>query len=174
MDGGRGGSISSGLDDLLALAKQRGSDADDGGAFFDGDLEIAAHAHAQLRQRGTEDGLGAGLEFAQALEIRARFLGDGTERRDGHETVDLDAREGVQLIQFGEELLGLVAELAGFAGEIDFQENGHGLGRLLGALGDLARDGEAIHALDELEEFNGIADLVGLEVADELPAGLAG
>src|SRR5690606_10822066 len=41
---------------IMAGAKNRAADADFGGAFFDGDFEIAAHSHGQSVQLDAVDG----------------------------------------------------------------------------------------------------------------------
>ena len=67
-----------------AFAEESGSDAHQGGALFDSHFEIAAHTHAQVRQRGTQFLLAVGFDLAEPLEIGSRFLRQGRVGRDSH------------------------------------------------------------------------------------------
>ena len=40
---------------VVARAKKGCADADDGGAFLNGDFKVAAHAHTEVRERDAED-----------------------------------------------------------------------------------------------------------------------
>ncbi len=55
------------------------------GAFLDGDGEVVAHPHRELRKGRPRRSDQAGRAIAQGGEVRARSLGVGIERRDGHE-----------------------------------------------------------------------------------------
>jgi len=88
--------------------------------------------------------------------------------------VNFDSRQHVQFVQFRQQLFRLVTKLARFARDVDFEQDGHCLARLVGALGNFRCQVRAVHALDHLEQFHGVAHLVRLQMADELPAGLAG
>src|SRR5882762_7037723 len=92
---------------VLAWTKQRGADPDDGGALFDGDVEVAAHAHAQVRQGRAELLLALLLQLAQLLKNRTHLFRFGSPGRDGHETMNFDTRQGVDLLQLGHDLLWL-------------------------------------------------------------------
>jgi hypothetical protein len=154
-------------------AEQRGADADNCRAFFDGDFEIAAHAHAQLGQGGAERLAGVFGEFAQLPEDGARVFGVRGPRGHRHQPVDFEAGQGVDPVQLGGQFVGVIPEFAGLAREIHFEQNGHGPAGLVGAFADFLRDMQAVHALNGCKKFDGIAAFVGLQMADEMPAHVA-
>jgi hypothetical protein len=157
-----------------AGAEERAAQPDDGRAFLDGDFVIAAHAHAEMRQGRAEDLFALFLQLAQLAEHGPHLFGVGRPWSDGHEAVDFDFAEGIDFGKVGEQLGGRVAELAGFAGDVYLDEDGHGFGGFAGPLVNFAGEVEAVHALDHFEEVDGVAAFVGLEMADHVPAQMAG
>ena len=107
-------------------------------------------------------------------EVFAGAFGIWRIGRDGHEAVDFDFREGVDFGEFGEERLGVVTELAGFAGEVHFEKDRHRFGEFVGLAIDFLGERETIDAFDHAEKMNGVAGFVGLKMTDHVPAEAAG
>ena len=75
--------------------------------------------------------------------------------------------------EIGEQLLGATAELAGFAGDVYLEQDREGAGGFGGPFVQLAGERQAVHALDHLEQVDGVTALVGLKMADHVPAEVA-
>jgi hypothetical protein len=73
--------------------KDRGADADVGGAFFDGDGVVAAHAHAEVGHGCFREGGEFVPELAQGAEPGAGLLRIIAGGWHGHETHDFEAFE---------------------------------------------------------------------------------
>ena len=159
---------------ITTRAENGCADADDGGAFFDGDFEIAAHAHAEVREGDAENFFALDFEFTKLAEVLAGAFGVWRIRRDGHEAVDFDFGERINFGKFGEDRFGVVAELARFARDVDFEENGNGFGEFVSLAIDFLGERETIDAFDHGEEMNGVAGFVGWEMADHVPAKASG
>ena len=171
-DAGGGVGVERGARDFGAGAKERGADADMGGALLDRDLEVVGHAHGKVRERDGELRLHPVAELAKTGEVGTRVFGLGVKGRHGHEAGE---REGLSAIEDviderGEGLRG-DSVFGGFAGDVDLQEDlGTRAGLTGGGLEDVKEFG-GVNRMDGLEETDGVAGLIALEVADEMPMG---
>src|ERR1017187_4195018 len=95
-EGTGGANLRPGLD---PLAEQRGSDADHGRAFLDGYLEVARHAHAQVRQRRAQELLAPLLQLSHLTEHWPYLLWITRPRRHGHKTLDFDPQQRIDAAQ---------------------------------------------------------------------------
>ena len=157
-----------------ARAKKRGADPHDRSAFLNGHFKITAHAHAEMGQGRAKNGFALRLELAQFAKNGANFFRISNIRRDGHEAVNFELLQRINLLEFRQQSLRRITKLAGFARNVHFEEDGHGLGGLGGAFIDFRCQRQTVHALDHGEEMDGVAAFVGLQVADHMPAQLAG
>src|SRR5580700_11418681 len=80
-----------------ARPEESGPDTNDRCAFFNGDLEVTAHAHAEMGEGSAEELLASFLELAQLSEHRADFFGIGNIRSHGHQAVDFNFFQVVKL-----------------------------------------------------------------------------
>ncbi len=157
-----------------AVAEQGGADANEGGALFDGDLEVPAHAHAEDWEWRAENLFPFAGEFAAATEDGTRRFGNGGVGRHAHESVDLEASQGVEGGKFGEKLGRVVAELRRFTRDVDLNQDPQGARGGFRAAVKFLGETQAVDALDHLERLDRVAGFVGLEVADEMPAEVRG
>ena len=156
------------------LAEDRRADPDDRGAFLDGDLEIVAHAHRQLgaasarrRRRATRSSR-SGRSAAKYGPGRFRVVDRG---RQQHQPGHPDGAAGGRPSKIGIDRLGRRAVLGRLAGEIDLDQH---VDRASGARrrprrASASSDG-AVHRVDDVERGGGLARLVRLQMADEMPA----
>jgi hypothetical protein len=165
----QGGSLAGGHV-RAAFTEQGGADAHEGRAFFDGDFKIIGHPHAQMRQGSAEDLLALPFQFAELAKNGPRSLRQRRPGWDSHQAVDFQPGEGVQRFEVRPQLVRRVAELTGLADNIHLQQNRDCFRRLFGAPVDFFREAEAIDTLDHVEQSDGVAGLVGLEMADHVPA----
>lgn len=103
-------------------------------------------------------------------EVIAGALWVGRVGRHGHETVNFDFWKGVDLFEIVEEGGGGVTEFAGFAGDIDLEQDGDGFADFVGLAIDFLGEGEAVYAFEHVEDLNGVAAFIGLKMADHVPA----
>src|SRR5262245_8663362 len=148
------------------------SNAHDGRAFLDGDLEIVAHAHGQM--------LDVRLIHApchqprpnpnQVTEIRPRRLWIVDGRGNDHQAREPDRLTSSRLFEYRQQRFLTGAVLRGFARQIDLDESfelaSGRVGRLLEALQQV----HAVDRLDGVEARRCLPRLVRLQVADEMPA----
>src|SRR6266853_2703884 len=101
--------------------KEGRADPNQSSAFFDGDFEIAAHPHAQVRQWSTQAFFALPSEFGETAEDGADLFRLRCPWRDRHEAMNFDFAQGVDLLQFRQQLVRLKSELGGFSRHIYFQ-----------------------------------------------------
>ena len=75
---------------FLAFAEEGGADADVGGAFADGGLVVAGHAHGEL---AVGEGTAEVLEFAEAVKGMRVDEGGRSGSGDAHESFEVQAWE---------------------------------------------------------------------------------
>src|SRR5437870_4037417 len=73
-----------------------------------------------------------------------------------------------------EQLFWLEPKLRCFSGHIYFQQHGVSLGLFLRPFVEFLRQRQAVNTFDHLEQGHGVAAFVGLQVADQMPAQMAG
>lgn len=155
-----------------ARAIDRLADPHHGGAFLDGDLVVARHAHGQLVQahagrRFLPQAVAQGTQQHEALPY-AR--GVGRQHRQRHQPAHTQRAVARQLADEGRRLVRMQAVLAGLARSIDLHV--HIQRAPLGLQAALQRLGQA-HAVERLElgrEARHQLGLVGLQMADHRPA----
>lgn len=152
-----------------AFAEEGGADADLRGAFFNGDGEIAAHAHGKDGKMEAGVGLELAAEFAEVGKVGARFFRVGRVGGDGHETTEGEAREGVDFLGKGAGGGRGAAELGAFAGDVDLEEDVLDFGEGFGAMVDFLGEFGAVDRINGIKEADGVLGLVGLEMADQVP-----
>ena len=174
---GAGGGVGAwgGSGDFGAGAEERGADADVGGAFLDGNLEVAGHAHREVGQADAEAGFHVVAKGMEAREVGAGVLGLWVEGSHGHEAGEgEDVGVGEDVFDDAWERLGGEAVFGGLARDVDLEVDfGAGAGLAGGGLDGVGQVG-AVHGVDGLEEADGLFGLVALEVADEVPVGGGG
>src|SRR5947209_11125614 len=146
-----------------ARAEDRGAHAHHGGALLDGDLEVAAHPHRQLRQPV------ALRQLAQRAEPAARVLGALDGGRDRHQSAQPQPAERRQRLHRRLDRLRRPAALRRLQADVDLHERVHRTAPRAGAAVELAREVDAIDGVDHVEQLERVTDLVRLEVADEVP-----
>ena len=155
-----------------ALAEDRAADADDGGALGDRRLEVVAHAHRQLGELRRRDAVfdERVAKRAEAREYGPRRQWIVVERRQGHQPDEPGGLQRRRLAHDGPRFVRRGAELGGLAGEIDLDQDL----RLPPAFGrrlvEAAQQVERIDGVDGVERPPGLAGLVRLQVADQVPA----
>ena len=152
--------------------RDRAADADDGGALGDRRLEVVAHAHRQLGELRRRDAV-----FDERIAKRPQAREHGprrhwivVERRQGHQPHQPGGLQRRRLTHDGPRFLWRGAELGGLAGEIDLDQDL----RLPPAFGrplvEAAQQVERIDGVDGVERPAGLAGLVRLQVANQVPA----
>lgn len=91
--------------------------------------------------------------------------------RHGHETGDLEARKGEELIPCGAERVGREAELGFLARDIDFNADARPEVEIRCDAIHLHGDVDVVDAVEEREVGKGFANFVRLKMADEVPLG---
>ena len=86
-----------------------------------GHLEIATHPHAQDRQRRSQQVSAAISQFPQPAKHRSGSLRVLGIRGDGHQTVDLQSRQGVEFEEFAQKAFGIPPEFGGLTRDIDLK-----------------------------------------------------
>ena len=152
---------------VVALAEDGCAEADSGGAFFDGYLEVVAHAHGKLGEGGAE-GLVFVAEAAEALEGGAGELGVFGEGGNSHEAADFEVFQGLERGEERGQVFGGEAMLGVFVREFDFNKNAEGLVKGLGGGVEALGGFEGVEGVDCVEEFCGLSSFVILERADEV------
>ena len=124
-----------------------------------------------MRQAGAERLRKIVAHLAQGGEAGAVDLGLRRGRRDAHEALNLQPREREERLELLAQRRGGKAELRGLAGDVHFEED-------LGKEPQLGRHAvhrfrqrERVHAVEQLEERQRVAQFVPLEMPDEMPAG---
>jgi hypothetical protein len=157
-------------------AKECSADADHGGSLFDGDGVVVGHAHGEVLKAVAADlaELEFFEDFAEADKDGAGVFGVGGVGGHAHEADEVAVVHGVDLL--GEVDCGADgdSELGAFAGDVDFEENGHDFLEAFGFVLDFLGKAEGIDTLDGFAELHDGADFVALEVADHVPADVAG
>src|SRR3989454_612288 len=116
-----------------ARAEDRGAHPHHGGALLDGDLEVAAHPHRQLRQPV------ALRQLAQRAEPAARVLGALDGGRDRHQPAQPQPAERRQRLHRRLHRLRRPAALRRLQADVDLHERVHRTAPRAGAAGELAR-----------------------------------
>lgn len=140
------------------VVKQEAADADGGGARLDGEGEVVAHAHVDIREVVTVG------EVAEPAEV-----GDGrlVTRRDGHDSGQGQGEVAGQ----GDEGVGVVGIDPGFlrfAAEVDLDQHRAEAGWVGGLVEDMAEaegEGGAVEAFDGFAVVRSEGGLVALKMA---------
>ena len=140
--------------------EQRAADPNHRRTFSHGELEVVAHAHRQLGQRQP---LGQRPHRSEAGASRIVVACRG----DRHQTPHVEVEVAEPVDQAGDEA-GLRAAPDRVVGQVDLDEH-PGAG---GVASDLLPEPQAIDGLPECDEMGDLADLVALELADEVPPGV--
>lgn len=154
----------------FAFAEEGGAEADLGAAFLDGDFVVAAHAHGELGELEAGfffDGVAA---FAQSGEDGAGAFGFVAVGGHGHEAVDFEPGEGVDGFGDAGGVERLDAVFGAFAGDVDLEEDGKGFADFVGATIDFLGELEGVDGVEAVEEVDGFADFIFLQMTDQVPA----
>ena len=176
-EGGRGSAVVVVVGALAVLfavvgGEECGSDADEVGAFFDGDLEVAGHAHGEDVEALLADASASdvGEDLPEACEEWSGVFGVFGVGGDGHEAADVEVAGEVDLLAEmgcggdGAAVFGVLA------GGVDLDEDVDvGVAFHRPAL-HLFDEAEGVDGVDEPEVWECARDLVALEVADHVPA----
>src|ERR1700722_3466418 len=154
-----------------AGAEQGGAGANFGGAFFDGDFEVVAHAHGQNRQRFSDAPRYLIAQFGEFAEKRADCFGLVEERRNGHQPTQLQIREGADAFGQRGQVCFRNSAFRRLVAEVNFDQDAEffifGGRRSVEPL----REREAIDRIDAIEQPCGSRGFVALQVADQVPGG---
>jgi hypothetical protein len=158
----------------LPRAVEGGADADLGAAGGDGGGEVVAHAHGEFAEGDAEAGgevVAKGAEIRKCADGVFRGFGrGGTERSDGHETVETQVLfcqcELDQARSVGE----IGAEFGGVVAGVDLKEDGENFAEFGGGAVEVVEEFFAVDALDAVEVLGGEFGFVGLKMADEFPS----
>lgn len=104
-------------------AEQRCADTYLCRAFFDGNLEIAGHAHGELGERPIEELGHFVAQLAQAAKHGTRALGIGRNRRYGHQAAQLEMRHEEEALGQARQVRRFAAGLFGRGIQADFDEH---------------------------------------------------
>jgi hypothetical protein len=132
-----------------------------------------AHAHREFARAFAEESARAPrvAQLAQAPEEGAHAPDLVEERRERHQPRAAQAPAGVERLGHGRQLLLARAALGRLAREVYLHEHVEARARLLFAEAfETPDEFGRVNRVDEVEEFDGAARLVRLEVADEMPA----
>src|SRR5690625_2495446 len=154
-----------------AGAEDRRADPHDGRALLDGDLEVPAHPHRQVRKLRVLRPLAQLVpEHAQAAQGGAHRCGVAGVGADGHQPHRAQRLARAQPLEDGGGRLhgGGEAPLGLLTGGVDLHQDiadhsGHP-GPALQRIGDVL----TVDAVDQLGEGDHVACLVGLQAADEM------
>lgn len=160
----------------VGFAEESAADADEVGAFFDGDLEVAGHAHGEDGEVVSADALFADVveDPGGAREDGAGVLGLLGVGGHSHDPAEAQVHHGVDLLGDVDGCGGGDALFGDLAGDVDLQED---VDDLIGAGAvsvELFGESEGIDAVDEIDEGDDLFDFVALEVADHVPADAVG
>ena len=152
--------------------EEGGTDADDGGPFFDGDFVVIAHAHREFGEVWSADVIGLDLfeEFSGACEDVSNDALVFGEWGHAHESAKAQAGEGVDLLGHvddgadGEPLFDF------FLAGVDFEEDVDELVARGGLTADLFDEAKTVDGMNEGGVLKDGLDLVALEVADHVPS----
>lgn len=152
-------------------AEEGGADADQGGSFFDGDFEVAGHAHRELAK--IEAGVVAGERFAQRAEVAKTGAGGiwiFIEGSDSHQPAQGKVRKRLDAVKERAEIggAGIEAGFGGLVAELHFEKDGQGLCGFGGGFVESFGEAERVDGVDGVEERSGFSGLVGLQMADEV------
>ena len=158
------------------LAEDGRADAEHGGAFFDGDFVVLAHSHGEVFEFGAGDAFTLDFleDLARPSEAGADAVGVFGEGGHGHQPDEPQIGHGVEL--FGQVNGGAdgTAVFLGFAGAVDLQEDIGVDAEFMGLCVDFLGQTQRVDGLDSVADFQRLADLVALQVADHVPVDLVG
>src|SRR5712691_10489200 len=97
----------------FSFSEDGSTDAYHGRAFFDGDFKIVRHPHRKFPQA---EGI---AKLPQPAEVRPRFLHFVSDRRNSHQSLDLEAWQSVDLAESGLQIFGLQPKFARLARDIN-------------------------------------------------------
>ena len=130
-----------------------------------------AHAHGQNIHPGIFIPAGSGL-CQQFPHLGKKAAGGGVigiGGRNGHQPAHFDVGLGGGSIQQRPQVVLANAALAFLGADVDLHQDLLGDAQPLGGGLDLIQQPRAVHALDQRSAAHHLVDLVGLQVADEMP-----
>ena len=157
---------------ILSLSKDGCPYTNEGAAFLDGDVPVVAHAHGKLFEvRKVSVERRFFKEPAGATEIIADAAGVVGVGSHGHHAGQLYA---LQLSPFSAldkclSLVGRETELGLFLCHVQLQQTRNTSPSLQGLLVDFSQQTRGIDSVDERHVGGDVFDLVGLQMADEMP-----
>jgi len=156
--------------------KERAADADFGGPFPDADFKVSGHSHREIRQEmfGSE-AIQFIAEFSQSGEGSPGIVEGVGIWGHRHQAVDLSANRLVETSPKFADLRGRKALFGFFAGDVYFEEEiGNRVEIPVIVFGADALNGSeeffAVDGMDATDEGEDFADLVVLQVTDQMPA----
>ncbi len=153
-----------------ASAKQRGAEANLGGAFFNGNSEILGHAHGKLGERPVQEAGHFITQLAEAPKNGAHFLQVGEHRRHRHQAAQLQMRHQEHAFSEAREGVRLAAGFFGRGIETNFDKHGEPAA-LPGGMIELFGQREIIERIHGVKQGESARRLISLRVADEMPDG---
>ena len=149
------------------MAKDRGTDADNRCAFLNGDLKIVTHSHRELA---------AGYQFVpqmpESLKEWPRGFGIIEEWREYHQALEDDVFASTKIVDKLRQISRDDPRFCFLTGEIDLYENGHLLTtHFVTDTLKPCREFEGVDRMYQVEELNGLAGFVRLQMPYEVPFG---
>ncbi len=147
------------------------SDADERGAFLDGNFKVAGHTHGELAEVELRvpwcELVAKGVETTEAEPGGFGVLIEGG---NGHKAAHREIFEFRELFQQLGQIRGAGGE-AGFgffSAELDFKQDGDGSAEACGGFIEPLGDAERVYGVYCGEDFGGFGGFVRLQMADEV------
>jgi len=154
-----------------SLAEEGSTDAHDGRALLDGDVEVGCHPHRKLGAQLRPVGPQPPRQAPQGPKRRASLVGSLRQPPDRHEPTYIEPGQLEDLIQLAPESVGLEAGLGDILVDVDLEEDwNRGVGAdVRGEAVEAPRQLARVDRLDDLERLQRPTGLVRLEGPDEMP-----
>ena len=156
---------------IVTGAEDGGANADEGGSLGEGQGVVVAHAHGELAEVG-RGGEGAGLEAVEeepdGMEISTDACLVGRIGGHGHKAADacmLQILSELHVFQ----LAGKETEFGLLLCHMDLQQHIDGAANLGSGGIHVAQMLQGVDSVDHADEGDVVLELLGLEVADEVP-----
>ena len=149
-------------------------DAHEGGAFFDRDREVVAHAHGELGEVALMRGGQLVAQFPKPFEMGTDFFEILIVGRHRHEPANLEMRQGDEFAEGGTRFRNGKSEFGVVVRDIDLKEDLRGQAEFSREATDLSGEVGGVDAVNEGAMREDLARFILLQMPDEMLLHLGG
>jgi hypothetical protein len=152
----------------VSVSEQRATDPNERRSFLDSDVEIVRHAHGKLRERVLETFLELIAQLPQCAEDWPDKFAFWYERCDRHQAANVQMWFREPQSEKFSSLSRSTTVFLFLAGDIHLNQDRKAAANARSSFVQFLDESCTVNGMDQSEELDGMSNLVGLQIADEM------